>query len=420
MKRALLMLSVLAAGCVADESANPNLDRCTSDADCAGRTCYRGFCVGGGDMDAGTDAGMQCPTERVCYEGGDATSGKGECATGCLAADGVTCEGQVLPTAEECNQIDDDCDDRIDEEFDLSGADGCGVCGRGCASGETCCADGEGGFECANFDTSSDHCMACGTRCSVGQACCGAAGCADVRMDELNCGGCGIECPSGRECCDGRCVDPDYSNDHCGGCGVATCEGSATSTCCPSNTNPAPACRAETDCVSCPAPCASGQRCCGGACIGVTMDPLNCGGCGVACGADERCCGGSCLHIDDACGACGTSCGATEQCCGDGAPTCISRLEPTNCGGCGVTCDPDEECCASGCASLRTDPMNCGTCGMMCRANEVCTNRNCCPTGQMFCDGACRDVSSDEDYCGNCTTQCGLLAPNCNDGSCGL
>lgn len=57
---------------------------------------------------------------KSCYTGAPGTAGVGACKTGiskCL--DGVSfgpCEGQVIPTYEHCNQIDDDCDGQIEPQ----------------------------------------------------------------------------------------------------------------------------------------------------------------------------------------------------------------------------------------------------------------------------------------------------------------
>lgn len=58
-----------------------------------------------------------CPTvgaEESCYDGPANTAGEGRCVAGartCTETGWSTCEGSVLPTAEDClNELDDDCD----------------------------------------------------------------------------------------------------------------------------------------------------------------------------------------------------------------------------------------------------------------------------------------------------------------------
>jgi hypothetical protein len=87
----------------------------------------------------GADTRCINTTTVSCYDGPLATRDKGACHAGTATCkDGyfTTCDGQVLPRAETCNAIDDDCDGVIDDvEFDLLTSDrnNCGQCGRVCA-----------------------------------------------------------------------------------------------------------------------------------------------------------------------------------------------------------------------------------------------------------------------------------------------
>jgi streptogramin lyase len=88
------------------------------------------------DCDGFVDEGCTCEGDgESCYPGPPATLGVGACAAGirdCYASTSGTglCEGAVLPGLEVCNDIDDDCDGRVDV-----GPTGCSVCGT---SPETC------------------------------------------------------------------------------------------------------------------------------------------------------------------------------------------------------------------------------------------------------------------------------------------
>lgn len=79
-----------------------------------------------------------------CYAGPAGTTGVGACKSGtqtCSNGAWGACVDQVLPSDETCNQIDDDCDNAIDE--DTSGVS----CNTGfpgiCEEGKATCADGE-------------------------------------------------------------------------------------------------------------------------------------------------------------------------------------------------------------------------------------------------------------------------------------
>lgn len=397
--RAMVVVALLVTGCVADRADNPYFG-CTDDADCeAGEICDRGFCIPD-EVQVGCDPALRC------YEGPEETDGVGRCQPGCLVElDGESfCEGQVLPSAEECNGVDDDCDGKIDEDFPLDTIDQCGACDTQCAPGAACCMGADGHHECANLASDANHCGECGKRCSVGEVCCGGT-CVDISEDEENCGACGRRCDERLTCCDGACVNIKVSSEHCGGCGVASC-GDPT-VCCPGLDDPSPQCREPDECQKCDDPDCdeeAGDLCCAGECIKDQLtNDAHCGGCGIACAADERCCGGLCVPLDENCTRCGDDCSATGRlCCGE----CTPITDPTNCGGCGVTCAPGETCCGeAGCVNTLTNNSHCGGCNQSCGEN-ICSNGHCCPPGHHFCDGKCVALSSNA-HCGRCGNKCG-------------
>lgn len=173
------------------------------------------------DCDDKIDELCQCSVEQRlnCYEGDAARLGVGVCRAGVLRCDdGLlgACEGAVLPSAELCNGLDDDCNGVVDDGFALDEDDqNCGVCGNVCATGQHCC---------------SGRCVdTAGT---------------DVR----NCGSCGAVCTGGAVpgCCAGKCVD--FSTDQtCGACdnacGLLKLGGGFLCTC--KLTDNGPACVAE-------------------------------------------------------------------------------------------------------------------------------------------------------------------------------
>jgi streptogramin lyase len=94
-------------------------DNCYLGADCDDTNPY--FTVYCPPCDTQTSEGCPCTNPgqtEVCYEGDSATVGIGDCQLGqrsCINGYWSACIGQILPTAEECNDLDDDCDGSVDE-----------------------------------------------------------------------------------------------------------------------------------------------------------------------------------------------------------------------------------------------------------------------------------------------------------------
>jgi len=73
------------------------------------------------DCDGRIDAEVAGPLTLECWDGPPEALGVGACAAGvaiCLDGAPGACGGQVLPTPETCNGVDDDCDGQIDEGED--------------------------------------------------------------------------------------------------------------------------------------------------------------------------------------------------------------------------------------------------------------------------------------------------------------
>jgi hypothetical protein len=137
----------------AHDAGGPALD-CVDDdgdgygegADCAGpdcndsnpdvwivADCQMGCAVGAHDFGCECDA-AEFPDPEPCYTGPAGTEDVGECAGGqrsCTDGTWSACEGQVTPTTESCDYVDDNCDGEVDEA--VSSACGCGLSvGVGC------------------------------------------------------------------------------------------------------------------------------------------------------------------------------------------------------------------------------------------------------------------------------------------------
>jgi len=219
----------------------------------------------------------------ICPDAGDPCTvpgALGVCAEGrtqCVADD-VICVGNVSPSPERCDALDNDCDGAVDEDdgicapFEICDHGVCRtVCSEfGCPPGQICDDDGR----CIDEECRDVVCDE-GLRCVDG-VCVGACD--------------GIVCPWDRVCVAGNCVDlcAVMVCDECSTCIHGVCETRCEWEPCP----PGEVCQADGRCL--PEPCLSvtcdpGFHCEGGTCVDNCL--------GAVCPAGQECRVGECVPI---------------------------------------------------------------------------------------------------------------------------
>jgi len=287
------------------------------------------------------NVGVCHPGTQVCPPGGNGTFQQ--------------CIGEIKPTTEVCNNLDDDCDGTTDE--DTGGADCSSTCGVGktvCQNGTIVCM-GNGGMGtpelCNNFDDdcdgSVDEDVADGGPCDGGGTICNGV----------------LKCMGGAFVCVGDQIHPETCNCKDDDCDLKTDE------------EPPALCPSGATCTSCQCafPCGTGEFPC----------PV-----GKMCNSDNFCVNDPCFNVT-----CGPDGQGNKQECKDGA--CVTSCSL-------ITCSPGTVCVGST-GTCEFD--DCRTFPDRCKPTEQCVGGTCV-------DNPCADVTCPTDqYCegGTCHASCAGL-----------
>ena len=317
------------------------------------------------------DAGQPCGSSIGACEPG---------AYACMFGT-LVCTGGIGPTMEICNGIDDDCDGVVDDNVPGEG-EMCGVGGGTCSNGMTKCIDGSmqcvggagnGTEVCNNIDDDCDGEIDEGDLCTGGV--CDNGTCAGPCVPGE------FPCPTGKKCVADFCVDDPCFNVNCpvdANGNLQTCQEGVCVELCPTIACPTGLVCRGSDGACVPDTCEWLPKCSASElCIASTCQPNPCKD--VTCPDGEFCREGACV------GSCqGVQCGG-GQVCRDGA--CVASGCPTC--ATGQVCDPDLGVCVDD---------QCG--GVQCPPLQVCNpvNGSCmpdacigvtCPNGQTCSMGQC-------------------------------
>ena len=102
------------------------------------------------------------------------------------------------------------------------------------------------------------------------------------------------------------------------------------------------------------------------------------------------------------------------------AASCAQSSDDPSPGGPGGGCQNGQTTCGGACVDLKSDPNNCGDCGNACQSGEACSAGSCeggCSGSLAQCGASCVDVQTSTSNCGSCGNIC-TVGDVCSQGKC--
>ena len=352
--------------------------------------------TGGGSCNANCGVGtIVCagsptdPNAGSCCQPGSCAPGQNQCGT-------LYCTAQPTTGDYTCDQVDDDCDNQVDEDWTCgdptgksSPAVGCACTAPGICNGQNKCVNGQ--IQCVGTPVDPSSCCDCNGNpqdglCTGGAACASDCTCAFPCQGELSCA-VGQKCDSTNHCVKDPCYQHPcpsgqvcYDDNHVGTC-IDSCDPRVI-TCPSSEVCVAGMCK-PNDCTTFPQMCTAGQDC--------VVDQNGMGQCVTDPCASVSCPGGQYCEA----GQCYATCAGVN--CPSGQRCQLGTCQPDPCG---HPC-PSGEVCNENLQECVPDPCSTHTCpqGQACDPQDgqcvpdPCLGVTCPGSGQVCMQGTCYDQS---------------------------